>query len=143
MAVVLMVMIVIMAVVTMLMVVIMAVVTMLMVVILLYVGKIDLFSFYGIQNFLSAQLLYRSRNNCGIRVQLAYHRNGGLYFLRRRFLHIRSAQNNGACRLHLILEKFTEIFQVHFAFQDINNRNCTVELHAVIQIQIFHCMDNI
>ena len=53
----------------------------LILVLFLHMGEIDLFALNGVQNLLAFQLLHRSCDDGGIRIQLADHGNGSLHFL--------------------------------------------------------------
>ena len=72
-----MVMIVILIMVVMMLVIVIA----LILVLFLHMGEIDLFALDGVQNLLAFQLLHRSGDDGGIRIQLTDHGNGSLHFL--------------------------------------------------------------
>ena len=82
MLVVMIVMAVMMLVVMIVMVVMMLVIVIALILVLfLHMGEIDLFALDGVQNLLAFQLLHRSGDDGGIRIQLTDHGNGSLHFL--------------------------------------------------------------
>ena len=115
------------------------------VMILFYMRKVDLHSFDRVQDLLSTQIFHRCCDDRSIRIQFTDQFDGSFDFFRCCLLCIGTAQDDRAGCFYLILEEFTKVLQIHFAFQNIDNRNGTVQFHFSVcfQMQIFNCMDNV
>ena len=116
-----------------------------MVMLFFYMRKVDLHSFDRVQDLLSTQIFHRCCDDRSIRIQFTDQFDGSFDFFRCCLLCIGTAQDDRAGCFYLILEEFTKVFQIHFAFQNIDNRNGTVQFHFSVcfQMQIFNCMDNV
>ena len=116
-----------------------------MVMLFFYMRKVDLHSFDRVQDLLSTQIFHRCCDDRSIRIQFTDQFDGSFDFFRCCLFCISTAQNDRAGCFYLILEEFTKVLQIHFAFQNIDNRNGTVQFHFSVcfQMQIFNCMDNV
>ena len=139
-----MIMVVMMLMLFMVMVVMMVMITA-MVMLFFYMRKVDLHSFDRVQDLLSTQIFHRCCDDRSIRIQFTDQFDGSFDFFRCCLLCIGTAQDDRAGCFYLILEEFTKVLQIHFAFQNIDNRNGTVQFHFSVcfQMQIFNCMDNV
>ena len=116
-----------------------------MVMLFFYMRKVDLHSFDRVQDLLSTQIFHWCCDDRSIRIQFTDQFDGSFDFFRCCLLCIGTAQDDRAGCFYLILEEFTKVLQIHFAFQNIDNRNGTVQFHFSVcfQMQIFNCMDNV
>ena len=139
-----------MAVIFMIMVaVLMAVIFVLMVVMVMMLfllgnfRQIDLDAFHRFQDFFPAEFRHRRCDNRRIRIQPAQQRKCFIDFLRGRAVCIRAAQNDGPRGLDLILEKFTEVFQIHFAFRHIHDGRRGIDHEARLVLRALDRMNDI
>ena len=110
----------------MMMLVVVALMIMLMVVLMLLVimvvmmfmdrfklRQVNLHAFHRLEDFLSSQFRDRSRDKGSIRIQGPQQFKGLFHLLCRSEAGIRTAQDHGSRRLHLVAEKFAEVLQIH------------------------------
>mgnify|MGYP007073690136 CR=1 FL=1 len=117
------------------------IVVMMMVMMLFYLRKVDDGTFHRIEYFLTTQYFNRCGNNVCFRIQLAEHFYSCLYFFRIGF--IGTAQDDGSCALNLVLEKFAEVSEIHFAFHNVNYGCCGIQGYACFFFYTVYSLDDV
>ena len=97
--------------------------------------------FNDLQQLSTGKLCYRCGNNYSLRICFPKQLDCRIHFLLIRY--IRTAENDGSCIGHLIVEKFTEVFHIHLAFGSVYYRNCTVQSHIQVGCHILYCFHHI
>ena len=114
---------------------------MVMMLFLFYLLKVDDRTFHRIEYFLAAQYFNRCGNNVCFRIQFAEHFYSCLYFFRIGF--IGTAQDDGSCALYLILEKFAEVSEIHFAFHNVDYGCCGIQGYACFFFYTVYSLDDV
>ena len=106
-------------------------------------GKLEgntVFALHCQKKLLAAKLGYRSCNYNRISVMLSYKRNSLCNFRLR--CCIGMAENYRICALYLVVEKFSEIFHIHFALYGINHSSCGIK-GCRVGIKRLNCSYNV
>ena len=114
---------------------------MVMMLFLFYLRKVDDRTFHRIEYFLTTQYFNRCGNNVCFRIQFAEHFYSCLYFFRIGF--IGTAQDDGSCALYLILEKFAEVSEIHFAFHNVDYGCCGIQGYACFFFYTVYSLDDV
>ena len=114
---------------------------MVMMLFLFYLRKVDDGTFHRIEYFLTTQYFNRCGNNVCFRIQFAEHLYCCLYFFRIGF--IGTAQDDGSCALYLILEEFTEVSEIHFAFHNVDYGCCGIQGYACFFFYTVYSLDDV
>ena len=114
---------------------------MVMMLFLFYLRKVDDGTFHRIEYFLTAQYFNRCGNNVCFRIQFAEHFYSCLYFFRIGF--IGTAQDDGSCALYLVLEKFAEVSEIHFAFHNVDYGCCGIQGYACFFFYTVYSLDDV
>ena len=122
------------------------IVNMMMVLVLLLLGQLlqssrqGITAFHGRQQLLAVQFVPRGRHNGGGGVLLPQQGHTGIQLF---LAHPgRTAQNNGAGVLHLIIEKLAKVFHIHLGFGSVHHGGKTVQ-HHIVHFQVLHRPDDI
>lgn len=114
---------------------------MVMMLFLFYLRKVDDGTFHRIEYFLTTQYFNRCGNNVCFRIQLAEHLYCCLYFCSVSL--IGTAQDDGSCALYLILEKFAEVSEIHFAFHNVDYGCCGIQGYACFFFYAVYRFDDV
>ena len=122
------------------------IVVMMMVLVLLLLGQLlqssrqGIPAFHGRQQLLAVQFVPRGRHNGGGGVLLPQQGHTGIQLF---LAHPgRTAQNNGAGVLHLVIEELTEVSHIHLGLGGIHHGGKTVQ-HHIVHLQVLHRPDDI
>ena len=122
------------------------IVNMMMVLVLLLLGQLlqssrqGITAFHGRQQLLAVQFVPRGRHNGGGGVLLPQQGHTGIQLF---LAHPgRTAQNNGAGMLHLVIEELTEVSHIHLGLGGIHHGGKTVQ-HHIMHLQVLHRPDDI
>ena len=122
------------------------IVVMMMVLVLLLLGQLlqssrqGIPAFHGRQQLLAVQFVPRGRHNGGGGVLLPQQGHTGIQLF---LAHPgRTAQNNGAGMLHLVIEELTEVSHIHLGLGGIHHGGKTVQ-HHIMHLQVLHRPDDI
>ena len=122
------------------------IVVMMMVLVLLLLGQLlqssrqGIPAFHSRQQLLAVQFVPRGRHNGGGGVLLPQQGHTGIQLF---LAHPgRTAQNNGAGMLHLVIEELTEVSHIHLGLGGIHHGGKTVQ-HHIMHLQILHCTNYI
>ena len=122
------------------------IVNMMMVLVLLLLGQLlqssrqGIPAFHGRQQLLAVQFVPRGRHNGGGGVLLPQQGHTGIQLF---LAHPgRTAQNNGAGMLHLVIEELTEVSHIHLGLGGIHHGGKTVQ-HHIVHFQVLHRPDDI
>ena len=96
-------------------------------------------AFHGGEQLLAGQVLPRGGDDAGVLIQAAQHGNGLVKALLRALS--RAGQQDGTGMRHLILEKLTEVLEVHLGLERVNNRDEAVQLN--LEVRVLYRSDNI
>ena len=96
-------------------------------------------AFHGGEQLLAGQVLPRGGDDAGVLIQAAQHSNGLVEALLRALS--RAGQQDGTSMRHLILEKLTEVLEVHLGLERVNNRDETVQLN--LEVRVLYRSDNV
>ena len=119
---------------------------MMMVLVLLLLGQLlqssrqGIPAFHSRQQLLAVQFVPRGRHNGGGGVLLPQQGHTGIQLF---LAHPgRTAQNNGAGMLHLVIEELTEVSHIHLGLGGIHHGGKTVQ-HHIVHFQVLHRPDDI
>ena len=122
------------------------IVVMMMVLVLLLLGQLlqssrqGIPAFHGRQQLLAVQFVPRGRHNGGGGVLLPQQGHTGIQLF---LAHPgRTAQNNGAGVLHLIIEKLAKVSHIHLGLGGIHHSGKSVQ-HHIVHFQVLHRPDDI
>ena len=96
-------------------------------------------AFHGGEQLLAGQVLPRGGDDAGVLIQAAQHGNGLVEALLRALS--RAGQQDGTGMRHLILEKLTEVLEVHLGLERVNNGYKAVQLN--LEVRVLYRSDNI
>ena len=96
-------------------------------------------AFHGGEQLLAGQVLPRGGDDAGVLIQAAQHGNGLVEALLRALS--RAGQQDGTGMRHLILEKLTEVLEVHFCLERVNNGYKAVQLN--LEVSVLYRSDNV
>ena len=96
-------------------------------------------AFHGGEQLLAGQVLPRGGDDAGVLIQAAQHGNGLVEALLRALS--RAGQQDGTGMRHLILEKLTEVLEVHFCLERVNNGYKAVQLN--LEVRVLYRSDNV
>ena len=123
-----------------------ALIVVMMVLVLLLLGQLlqssrqGIPAFHGRQQLLAVQFVPRGRHNGGGGVLLPQQGHTGIQLF---LAHPgRTAQNNGAGMLHLVIEELTEVSHIHLGLGGIHHGGKTVQ-HHIMHFQVLHRPDDI
>lgn len=114
---------------------------MVMMLFLFYLLKVDDRTFHRIEYFLAAQNFNRCGDDVCFRIQLAEHLYCCLYFCSVSL--IGTAQDDGSCALNLVLEKFAEVSEIHFAFHNVDYGCCGIQGYACFFFYTVYSLDDV
>lgn len=117
------------------------VVMMMVMLFLFYLLKVDDRTFHRIEYFLAAQYFNRCGNNVCFRIQFAEHFYSCLYFPYRLYRY--GSGSDGSCALYLILEKFAEVSEIHFAFHNVDYGCCGIQGYACFFFYTVYSLDDV
>ena len=119
---------------------------MMMVLVLLLLGQLlqssrqGIPAFHGRQQLLAVQFVPRGRHNGGGGVLLPQQGHTGIQLF---LAHPgRTAQNNGAGMLHLVIEELTEVSHIHLGLGSIHHGGKAIQ-HHIVHLQVLHRPDDI
>ena len=122
------------------------IVVMMMVLVLLLLGQLlqssrqGIPAFHGRQQLLAVQFVPRGRHNGGGGVLLPQQGHTGIQLF---LAHPgRTAQNNGAGMLHLVIEELAKVFHIHLGFGSVHHSGKSVQ-HHIVHFQVLHRPDDI
>ena len=123
-----------------------ALIVVMMVLVLLLLGQLlqssrqGIPAFHGRQQLLAVQFVPRGRHNGGGGVLLPQQGHTGIQLF---LAHPgRTAQNNGAGMLHLVIEELTEVSHIHLGLGGIHHSGKSVQ-HHIVHFQVLHRPDDI
>ena len=96
-------------------------------------------AFHGGEQLLAGQILPRGGDDAGVLIQAAQHGNGLVEALLRALS--RAGQQDGTGMRHLILEKLTEVLEVHLSLERVNNGYKAVQLN--LEVRVLYRSDNV
>ena len=96
-------------------------------------------AFHGGEQLLAGQVLPRGGDDAGVLIQAAQHGNGLVEALLRALS--RAGQQDGTGMRHLILEKLTEVLEVHLGLERVNNSYKAVQLN--FEMRVLYRSDNV
>ena len=96
-------------------------------------------AFHGGEQLLAGQVLPRGGDDAGVLIQAAQHGNGLVEALLRALR--RAGQQDGTGMRHLILEKLTEVLEVHLGLERVNNGYEAVQLN--LEVRVLYRSDNV
>ena len=96
-------------------------------------------AFHGGEQLLAGQVLPRGGDDAGVLIQAAQHGNGLVEALLRALS--RAGQQDGTGMRHLILEKLTEVLEVHLGLERVNNGYKAVQLD--LEVRVLYRSDNV
>ena len=96
-------------------------------------------AFHGGEQLLAGQILPRGGDDAGVLIQAAQHGNGLVEALLRALS--RAGQQDGTGMRHLILEKLTEVLEVHLGLERVNNGYKAVQLN--LEVRVLYRIDNV
>ena len=96
-------------------------------------------AFHGGEQLLAGQVLPRGGDDAGVLIQAAQHGNGLVEALLRALS--RAGQQDGTGMRHLILEKLTEVLEVHLGLERVNNGYKAVQLN--LEVRVLYRSDNV
>ena len=96
-------------------------------------------AFHGGEQLLAGQVLPRGGDDAGVLIQAAQHGNGLVEALLRALS--RAGQQDGTGVGYLILEKLTEVLEVHLGLERVNNGYKAVQLN--LEVRVLYRSDNI
>ena len=94
---------------------------------------------HGGEQLLAGQVLPRGGDDAGVLIQAAQHGNGLVEALLRALS--RAGQQDGTSMRHLILEKLTEVLEVHLGLERVNNGYKAVQLN--LEVRVLYRSDNV
>ena len=96
-------------------------------------------AFHGGEQLLAGQVLPRGGDDAGVLIQTAQHGNGLVEALLRALS--RAGQQDSTGMRHLILEKLTEVLEVHLGLERVNNGYKAVQLN--LEVRVLYRSDNV
>ena len=96
-------------------------------------------AFHGGEQLLAGQVLPRGGDDAGVLIQAAQHSNVLVEALLRALS--RAGQQDGTGMRHLILEKLTEVLEVHLGLERVNNGYKAVQLN--LEVRVLYRSDNV
>ena len=96
-------------------------------------------AFHGGEQLLAGQVLPRGGDDAGVLIQAAQHGNGLVEALLRALS--RAGQQDGTGMRHLILEKLTEVLEVHLGLERVNNGYKAIQLN--LEVRVLYRSDNV